>query len=1067
MPGHPRAGRAIRFTTSLIALAALVAGLPAALVCVIGSPLPASAQQAWLWATTPPTGTVVEDLLAMLVWLLWLVFVATLVDEARYLRRGEHRTSRTVLNPMRYFAATLIAGLMMSPAATAATAMAAPPIAALPPVAVTTTVTAPTSGPNLAAALRIPLVVPDNTTTTPATDPSGHSQTVAPAPTQLIVLVGHQHYTYTVKTGDTLWHISAQWLGNPMRWSEIYHLNQHAYDQHGRMRHGDHIQTGWVLTMPDGAAPPAGATPVPAPVTPPAPAPAHTRPAGPPAAGPAGPGTITPTTPATPGPASAASTGVTPSASPSTTAPTPTTVSAAPTAPPPSARAAPAATATNADQASPAQRHRPAGVRLPEGGWVDLGLAAAIVAATALVWAHRRRRYTPRPPSPDLRLDDPELAPMPPAVTQIRRGLRQHAPRTASPGWADRDADLDVFADGQRDRVDPLDVDEPDPDQAEQDDLSELDLDDRGEIDPAAGADWQTEGPQRPDNLPAVPALNNPLSAVWPPAGLGLTGPGAQAAARGFLAAALAAGGLNDPDARSWVVMPSATAATLLGAAAVQLPTTPRLTISAGLDDALEILETQTLHRTRLVYRREVDDVAALRRADPYEEPLPPIVLIADAVADHERARIAALLSQGQRLDIHGVLVGQWPAGNTVAVAEDGTTSPADGDTARHGRHPADLDRLSVLDPGQTLDLITTLAESHTGLAHRPPVETPASASQPSRAGDGSVSGAVALAPTDTEVPVQGPTTGPGSTAEPPAATPAVATTTWDAGEEIDADVTERQNAAGSGPQDTSAGRVQVRVLGEARILGADPTYHLRAKSLELLVYLAVHDGAARHDAILDDLIPEAPAAKAPHRLHTYVSALRNALRRASGTSATFINHAPMQYTLINNLFDIDLWRMRQALRDAQHATDPQSRTEALRRAVTTYHGPLAEGFDYDWIEPYRQAIRQQVLDAHLALADTLDGHPHDQLAILHAAIDLDPYSESTYQQAMRAHSALRDLDAIRTLRQALTRRLAEIDAEPDEATIALADLLVTQLRHHPSRTEPRRAADPGDDTAA
>src|SRR5205814_1575372 len=50
-----------------------------------------------------------------------------------------------------------------------------------------------------------------------------------------------------------------------------------------------------------------------------------------------------------------------------------------------------------------------------------------------------------------------------------------------------------------------------------------------------------------PAPVPAVPSLANPLSALWPPAGLGLTGPGAEAAARGFLAAGLAAGGLDDP----------------------------------------------------------------------------------------------------------------------------------------------------------------------------------------------------------------------------------------------------------------------------------------------------------------------------------------------------------------------------------------------------------------------------------------------------------------------------------------------------------------------------------------
>src|SRR5207248_11270909 len=108
--------------------------------------------------------------------------------------------------------------------------------------------------------------------------------------------------------------------------------------------------------------------------------------------------------------------------------------------------------------------------------------------------------------------------------------------------------------------------------------------------------------------------------------------------------------------------------------------------------------EAATLHRTRLVYEHEVDTVAALGDADPLEEPLPPLLLIADATALHERARIASLLTQGQRLDIHGVLLGEWADGNTVHVAADGTTGRGDHtDNARGrpGRHPADVSRLA------------------------------------------------------------------------------------------------------------------------------------------------------------------------------------------------------------------------------------------------------------------------------------------------------------------------------------------------------------------------------------
>src|SRR5205085_9844195 len=131
---------------------------------------------------------------------------------------------------------------------------------------------------------------------------------------------------------------------------------------------------------------------------------------------------------------------------------------------------------------------------------------------------------------------------------------------------------------------------------------------------------------------------------------------------------------------------------------------------------ALQLLEAATLRRVRLVYEHEVDSVAAVRDAAPLDEPLPPLMLIADATATHQRARIASLLTQGQRLDIHGVLLGEWADGNTVHVAPDGTTSPADGQaTPQHGAHPADVGRLAVIDPTETADLLRTLAEAHTG----------------------------------------------------------------------------------------------------------------------------------------------------------------------------------------------------------------------------------------------------------------------------------------------------------------------------------------------------------------
>jgi DNA-binding SARP family transcriptional activator len=184
------------------------------------------------------------------------------------------------------------------------------------------------------------------------------------------------------------------------------------------------------------------------------------------------------------------------------------------------------------------------------------------------------------------------------------------------------------------------------------------------------------------------------------------------------------------------------------------------------------------------------------------------------------------------------------------------------------------------------------------------------------------------------------------------------------------------------------------------------------------------------------------------------VSALRKTLARTGGP-ASYLTHPSHRYTLNREAFDADLWRLRDALRDAERATNDGERAAALRRAVDAYGGGLADGFDYEWIEVHREGIRRQALDAHLALA-AVTADAVEALTVLEAAIRHDPYAEPLYQQAMRTHAALGHLDEIRALRRTLTRRLEEIDAEPSEDTITLADRLIADLRRR------RPAAHPG-----
>ncbi|WP_223884095.1 BTAD domain-containing putative transcriptional regulator [Micromonospora craniellae] len=808
-------------------------------------------------------------------------------------------------------------------------------------------------------------------------------------------------YTCVVREGDTLSAIAKRWLGDPDRWPEIWALNRGTYfaTVGGTFTNPDLIYPGWTLALPADTAPPGAASPAPT-------------------------GPSEPDTPRTQEPPSP----VEPTGEPTTgegsdTPPSPTT-----TAAPSTVAGAPSSHATRTPppaNSSPAESSRPDGITLGSGSWLDLGLAAAVAAAASLVWAWRRRRYQPRPPGPHRRSGDPDLTPMPATVTRVRRALRRPA--------TDNAHGLDIL-----DAVESA--------QAACDD-------DRAAINDDTVEHTRADSPEAADQplphaAPVVPAQDHPLCDVWPPAGLGLTGPGADAAGRGFLTAALASG-VNTPHTGGRVVIPAPTAAALLSTATA-LPETGRLTVTAGLDDALDVLETQTLHRSRLVYQHEVDTLADLRHTARHEEPPPPILFITHASARHERARIVALLAQGQRLDIHGVLLGAWPDGDTVVVATDGTTHRPDGQN-RHGVHPADVGRLAVLTPEETIDLVTTLAEAHTGERPTPTPDGPTTATttqcpqpQPDAILDADNRAPHGL--TDAPMPAAGEVP-PTSTDDP---VPASDTTVSPAATD-----SRHRSEDGPGSDDPQPQeRVAVRVLGDARIVDIDTTVPLRAKSLELLVYLVVHDGDAAQDNILDDLLPDAPAAKAPHRLHTYVSALRKTLARTGGP-ASYVTHPSRRYTLHREAFDTDLWRMRDALRDAERATTDADRAAALRRAVNAYGGALADGFDYEWIEVHREGIRRQALDAHLALAATT-ADPAEALTVLDTAMRHDPYAEPLYQQAMRAHAALGHLDEIRTLRRTLTRRLDEIDAEPSGDTIDLADRLIAGLQQRRPAGQPQ-----------
>ncbi|BCY07342.1 hypothetical protein L3i22_024300 [Actinoplanes sp. L3-i22] len=505
---------------------------------------------------------------------------------------------------------------------------------------------------------------------------------------------------------------------------------------------------------------------------------------------------------------------------------------------------------------------------------------------------------------------------------------------------------------------------------------------------------------RNPERTPPVtdpPGL--PDLAPLPPGGTGLVGPGAPAAARAALISVLASGDPHHPDIRAEVIVDAATLLNLLGPDGIELGPWPRLHVADTIDDALTAIEARLLHRSRILDEHALSDLDELRRTAPDEEALPPVVLIAKAPTAGARMRAKVALALGEGLQVSALLLGEWVHGATVEITDDGHTTLVSGQPVEPV--PA---RVPVLEPDPTIQILTTLREAQTG--ELPVIATPANL--------------VTVVPLHTS---RTETTEHTETAEAIARADRVAS--------------------------PAEGRARLRILGPPHI--EDITAEgrpLRAKALELAVYLAVHPDGASTREIGEYLEPDARVSQADQRVHTNASNLRHVLGRAGAaeTKNAYVVKSAGRYRLDPATVDVDVWTLRDLMRKATIATEPRRR-QLLSAACHLSSAPLAEGQDYEWIQPHRETVRRWGTEAHLLLADDLiDGDPQAASELLDKAIGLDRYNEALYTKAMHARHALRDADGIRTLLRALTKALADLDAEPREDTIELSHKLRTSL---------------------
>lgn len=276
-----RIARISRGFVALTFLTGLVGGVPWALWHYVGWPLPHQLPT-WSRFTTAldthgiPDETLLKAL-ACVVWITWAILAASVLVELPAALHGRTARRLGIAGPIQPLVGHLVAAVIV-----AALAVAPRPGPTVPrPLGATVG----QGGPRAPIAMALvtdaqPAAAPWASQPAPNGSTPGTATDASPASA-----------IYVVQRNDTLWGIAERELGDPLRWSEIYALNQGRAEPDGMtLDDPNWIYPGWTLVLPipvvapSPSAPaftaPSSVSPVPTPTPSPTPPPTTTAPAG-------------------------------------------------------------------------------------------------------------------------------------------------------------------------------------------------------------------------------------------------------------------------------------------------------------------------------------------------------------------------------------------------------------------------------------------------------------------------------------------------------------------------------------------------------------------------------------------------------------------------------------------------------------------------------------------------------------------------------------------------------------------------------------------------------------------
>ncbi|MEO3852606.1 hypothetical protein ABGB09_34155 [Streptomyces sp. B8F3] len=610
------------------------------------------------------------------------------------------------------------------------------------------------------------------------------------------------------------------------------------------------------------------------------------------------------------------------------------------------------------------------GLSTPTGAFVGLGLAALVTAAWCTIRIRRRIHYRPG----RRHQDEPTIAP----IVHVLRVAHDQALH-----------------------------DEPDPEAQEP------------TLPPPAAAIPEAALRKRAHSLAPSTTGASPTAGISDghafaidlarTQGLGLTGPGADGAARALLTTLLADHHHPNANATSvHVLIPAGNANSLLGSHATSPPHPPRLRLTDDLDAALDVMEHELLTRSRIATAAGRSELVLLASPQP-----------------HANRRLQAVLDNGSTLGLTGILLGPWQPGTTIRVREDGTiaaTSP----TAPAPLAPGAA-RMFTLPEDDAHDLLDLLREPLLLTAPPPNFSDPGD-----HEGD---PGPPAFPPSTSTQP-----NGHDSLEPPPQPQP---TATPQILNRLPA-----QNQQPTAPHQS----LHLRVLGRTHLsrpaTDTAETISLSPRHRELFAFLALHRNGAHRDAICAALWPES---RRPHNaFHATVSQLRRAILAADPALTHVVHHHNGHYFLDPEHVWTDLWEVRDQLDGFSAGTSTEQQT-TLQHINELYQGDLGADLVGQWLDAPREALRREILSAYSSIIRSLrDADPTSALHFLETARRLDPYNEAIYRDIARQQARLGQQDEIPRTRALLESSLAEIDEEPSAETIDALDTAQNSDVSHP-----------------